>query len=245
MIIETRLLILVLLSLLAATVHAQDTINAERPGFSSSPLTLDEGRWQLEGGYQYSRVGSSVDQHALPLTLLRFGAGPRAEIQLSWPGIVWSDQPGGTVKGATDASIGVKWQLTDDNVALPVGVFAGLSLPVGDNEFSSNEVDPTLGLFWAYNGRLGLFGTALVSESDSDTVIGNSIGVSLPLRDQRSAYIEYFGIWAEGQGPQHNLNGGFTFLQSYDLQFDVHAGIGLNGRAADGFLGIGAAWRFR
>jgi len=237
---------LTLLTLLAAVpAAAQDTISAERPGFSSSPYALDEGRWQIEGGYRFTHARSSVDQHTLPLALLRYGAGPRAEIRFSWPGIAWTDGPAGSVHGPTDASIGVKWQLTDDAARTPVGVFAGLSLPVGDDAYSSDEVDPTLGLFWAHNGRIGLFGTALLSQSGSDTVFGNAVGVNLPLRGSRSAYVEYFGSWGENRGPEHTLDGGFIFLQSNDMQFDVHAGIGLNERAADGFLGIGAAWRFR
>ena len=95
--------IIVFCLLLATTgVQAQDSINAERPGFSSSPLTLDQGRWQLEGGYQYQRIGSGVDAQALPLMLLRYGAGERAEIQLNWSGFNRIDTGPQTIDGSTD-----------------------------------------------------------------------------------------------------------------------------------------------
>lgn len=243
-----RLFVLTSSLLLAAVPGlAQDSINAERPGFSSSPLSLDAGRWQLEGGYQYTRVTSNVDSNTLPLMLLRYGTGERTELQIGWSGYNRVDFSGGSVDGITDASVGVKWQLTDDNARTPVGVFAGFSLPVGDNEFSSDEVDPTVGLFWAHNGPVALFGTLLLSDVDKETSIGNGIGISLPVSDacgRCGAYIEYFGNYPEDGGPQHNLNGGLTFLQSNDLQFDVHVGLGLNDRAPDGFLGLGAAYRF-
>lgn len=233
--------------LLGVAAQAQENINTERPGFSSSPLTLDHRRWQLEAGYQYQRVNSNLDAQTLPLLLLRYGAGERAEVQFSWAGFSRIDAGPRDINGASDASIGVKWQLTDDAATTPVGVFASLSLPVGDNELSSDEVDPTLGLFWAHNGRVKLFGTVLLSEFDDETTIGNALGINLPVSSRCrgcGAYVEYFGNYPEGGGPQHNLNGGMTFLRSADLQFDVHVGLGLNDRAPDSFVGVGAAYRF-
>lgn len=237
----------VLTLLFSVTAIAEDNINAERPGFSSSPLTLDYRRWQVEVGYQYQRINSTQDAHTLPLLLLRYGAGERAEVQFSWAGFNEVDTGPGSFTGTTDASVGVKWQLTDDAATTPIGVFASLSLPVGDDEFSSDEVDPTLGLFWAHNGRINLFGTVLLSEFDEQSAISNGIGISLPVSDRCrgcGAYLEYFGTYPEDGGPQHNLNGGMTFLRSADLQFDVHLGLGLNDRAPDSFVGLGAAYRF-
>jgi hypothetical protein len=235
---------LLILTVCALPAFAEGPINAERPGFSSSPLTLGEGLWQIESGYQYTRVRPEQDSHSLPLLLLRYGTGARTEVQFNWPGLSWNDLGATSVNGATDASIGIKWQLTDSDAGTPVGLFAGLSLPIGDNDLSSDEIDPVMGLFWSHDGRVSLFGTALVSDFGEATTIGNAIGIGLPMRGGRSAYVEYFGQWPEGQGPQHTLNGGVIFLRSYDLQFDVHAGAGLNDRAADGFLGLGMAWRF-
>ncbi len=228
-------------------VAAQDSLSAERPSFSSSPIALGAGLWQIEGGYQYTRINSNVESHTLPLMLLRYGAADRAEVQLSWGGYNQVDVGSASVDGISDMSLGVKWQLSDDDATTPIGLFAGVSLPVGDNNFSSNEVDPAVGLFWAHNGRASLFGTVLISESDNDTTIGNAIGINLPMAERCatcSAYLEYFGLHPERGGPQHNLNGGVSWLRSNDLQFDVTVGVGLNDRAGDGYLGFGAAYRF-
>ena len=242
-----RVVICAVFLVLSIAAHAQGNINAERPGFSSSPLALDYRRWQVEAGYRYQRVGSSMDAQTLPLLLLRYGAGERAEVQFSWAGLNRIDAGVRDINGSSDASIGVKWQLTDDAATTPVGVFASLSLPVGDNELSSNEIDPSLGLFWAHQGWISLFGTVLLSEFDKESTIGNAVGINLPVSDRCrgcGAYVEYFGNYTEHKGPQHNLNAGMTFLRSADLQFDVHAGFGLNDRAPDGFIGFGAAYRF-
>jgi len=237
-----------LLLLAALPVAAQqEPLSSERPSFSSSPLALAPGRLQLEGGFQYTRVGSDVDAWSLPLALLRYGAGERAELQLAWTGFSRIDFPGGDVDGLTDASAGIKWQLSDDGATTPVALFAGISLPVGGNDLSSDEVDPAVGLFWAHQGRVSLFGTVLVSETGDDTTIGNGIGINLPTGDlcrRCGAYVEYVGQHPEDGGPSHSLNLGVTWLDSNDLQFDVNAGFGLNDRAADGFAGFGAAYRF-
>lgn len=226
---------------------AQSPVSAERPSFSSSPLALDAGRWQAEGGFVYSRFNGNVDGYTLPQLLLRYGASERAEIQVSWGGYSDIDAGGSSIDGITDASIGVKWQLSDDNARTPIGLFAGLSLPIGSSEFTSDQMDPAIGLFWAHNGRLSLFGTVLVSESDDDTSVGNAIGIGLPTGNacgSCSAYIEYVGIHPEGQGPQHSLNGGISWLRSNDLVLDVNLGLGINDRAGDGYVGFGAAYRF-
>lgn len=237
--------LLLLLSSLPAA--AQQSFSAERPSFSSSPVALAKGLWQLEGGFLYSRFDSDVDGYSLPLALLRYGAGERAELQVSWPGYSRIDVGPGNVDGLTDASVGVKWQVSDDGARTPIALFAGLSLPVGDNEFSSDEIDPSIGLFWAHEGRVSLFGTVLLSDTGNDTALGNGIGINLPVGDYCGGcgvFVEYVGIFPDDRGPQHSLNSGVTFMYAGDLQFDVNVSLGLNDRAGDGSLGIGAAYRF-
>ena len=125
-----------MLSLLAGTecVLAQDPgpINTERPSFSSSPLALTAGFWQIEAGYEYTQnLGSnSSKEHTLPNALLRFGFHPRLELQLNWAGYNRMTLSGSSTTGLKDASLGVKWQIRTDDVPFVVAVFAGVTLPV-------------------------------------------------------------------------------------------------------------------
>lgn len=229
---------------IGAALAQGDTISAERPGFSSSPIALAPSLLQIEGGYQYTRISGSADaeDHTLPLALLRFGLADRVELQFSWAGISWLDN-GGSTSAVNDASIGVKWQLTDDDATVPVALFGGISLPVGDDEVSSEEIEPTLGAFWSYSAAIDWFGTVLLSESGDDVVLSNAVGVALPVDARTGGYVEYFGNYGS-TGPEHYLNGGFAYLPRNDMQIDLHVGAGLNGRAADFFLGLGIAYRF-
>ena len=48
---------------------------------------------------------------------------------------------------------------------------------------------------------------------------------------------------AKGFG--HYINGGFTYLITNDIQWDIRAGAGLNDAAEDYFIGTGLSIRFR
>ena len=55
--------------------------------------------------------------------------------------------------------------------------------------------------------------------------------------------IQLGAMLTEGLGASHSLDGGFTFLASDALQFDINVGVGLNEAAEDWFVGGGFAFR--
>ncbi len=193
----------------ALLAQSPGPINTERPGFTSSPLTLPAGYWQIEGGYQYTRnTGSeSSTDHTLPLALLRFGVYRNFELQLGWSGYSWTRSSGDQIDGYQDASVAAKWQLTEPDAALAVGLYASISLPTGDRQFSSDAYDPALGVYWTYSGRLNWFGAAILSESANQYEFNNAVGISMSLAQNTGAFIEYLGSFPEGQGPSHELLG--------------------------------------
>lgn len=224
----------------------QEPISAERPGFSSSPFALAPGSLQIEGGYQFTQDdnGTDVESHTLPLALFRWGLAEKVELQLGWAGQTWLDVNGNSVNGTSDLSIGLKRQFGDENSLVPIALFLGFSVPVGDDEFTSDSVDPTLGLFWTHDAGLDWFGTVLVSEIDSNTILSNAVGISFPVNERTGGYIEYFAEFPDRGDSRHTLNSGIAWLSRIDLQFDVHAGVGINDEAPDLFIGAGAAFRY-
>lgn len=233
-------------AVLPSLAQESETISAERPGFSSSPFALPASTLQIESGYQYTRDngGLDVDDHTIPLLLVRVGLTEHLEMQLSWAGMSWTEIGSSNFNGVNDASVGMKWQLSEPGATVPIALFAGLSLPVGEAGYTSDEFDPTLGAFWSHSARLDWFGTVLISESGSDVSVDNAVGISLPVNNDTSAYVEYFGNYGSNGGPSHYLNGGFAYLPRNDMQLDAHLGLGLNDQAADLFLGLGIAYRF-
>jgi hypothetical protein len=227
------------------------TISADRPGFSTSPQTVPAGRLQIEGGYQFT-ADRGVDNHAMPLLLLRAGLTKKLELRISWDGLSWTENNGRFKSAASDMSLGLKAQLSEQTRLLPaLGVLGVLSFPTGHGSSTSNRVDPTGGLLWNHDlaAGLGIFGTVLLSSVTGDDgrffEAANAIGVSLPLNARFGSFVEYFGVYRKGgSGPAHNLNGGLTCLLNDNLQLDLNGGFGMNGRADDYFLGPGLAFRF-
>ena len=77
--------------------------------------------------------------------------------------------------------------------------------------------------------------------------IAQSWTIAYTLSDKLGAYTEWFALIPSGADTartEHVFNGGFTWLLSNDVQFDIRAGWGLNEAAPDFFTGTGVSMRF-
>lgn len=235
-----------LVAFTARPVGAQDPgpINTERPSFSSSPLALATGYWQLEAGYDFDYTDDGDQrQHTLPASLLRYGLHPGLELQLHWSGYQKVRGGSDNRNGIQDGELGLKWQVNDSDAVLPIGLYAAVTLPVGDQEFTSDDYDPKLGVFWSH-ANSGLFGTLTAVRSSGKTTFTNGIGIGFSLGGNLASFVELESGWPEGSGPSHTVNAGLTWLHANHLQFDINAGAGLNDRATDVSIGTGLAVRW-
>ena len=87
-------------------------------------------------------------------------------------------------------------------------------------------------------------GSSVTEAGDRSFQLSGAAGSGWSLTEKLGTYMEYFGIFREDNGPAHNFNGGFTYLISRDIQVDIYAGVGLNERADDLFIGAGFARRW-
>lgn len=243
----------------------------DRPDFTESTKTVPWGRMQLEGGYTYTaddEGGVRTGDHSFPEFLLRVGIVEDFEFRLGWLG--WSltesmftetNDAGRRVRtkqhddGATDMSVGFKARLFDRDGFIPeFGIIGELSLPTGSSSTgkTSGDVDPGVKLLWAYDltDDLALSGNinfAVPTEEDGRFFqSAASISLAYGITDRLGVYTEYFGIYPNARGSDcaHTLNGGFTYLLTDNLQFDIRSGVGLNEEADDCFVGAGFAIRF-
>ena len=76
--------------LFASPILAAEPVTADRPGYSTGTATIRPGHFNIELGYQ----GSS-GSHSLPLTNVRIGLTPTAELDLQWGG--WNSTDGSSV----------------------------------------------------------------------------------------------------------------------------------------------------
>lgn len=236
----------------------------DRPDFTEASSTVGRGVAQIEFGYTYtynSDAGESVRSQSFGEPLLRYGiladwlelrvALFPVDERTSTAGV--SNSTGGT----EDLYLGFKIGLTPQEGILPeMAVIPQMTVPTGSSAFTADEVLP--GLNWIYAWEVNDFistGGSTQFNRTTDEGTGNaytewaqSWTVAYTLTDNLGAYTEWFAFFphsADTATPEHYFNGGFTYLLSSDVQWDIRAGTGLNNAADDYFLGTGLSVRFR
>lgn len=232
----------------------------DRPDFTEASSTVGRGVAQFEFGYTYTFDDggvTSTKSHSFPEPLLRYGVlADWLEMRIGWN--YANEESGGvSASGSEDLYLGFKVGLTPQDGILPeMALIPQMTVPTGADSFSANEVLP--GLNWIYGWELNDFLSTAGSTQfnraldettgDAYTEWAQSWTIACSLTDKVGAYTEYFGFYptsADTASPEHYFNGGFTYLVSNDVQWDIRAGTGLNGAADDYFLGTGLSIRFK
>jgi hypothetical protein len=257
---------LILIGLLAAPLGAQDLsglaepLVTDRPDFTESTSAVAPGHYQLEGGFTFARIGDEESQSFGEL-LLRIGVVERWEARLGIgsfsridPGLSGAD----TFSGYEDPFIGLKVRLTEEDPDLlapghpVVALLLATTVPVGDDELTSDEWEPEakLALSWDLSSRLSIASNLNYAyPADGEDRFhqwSGSLTAGFSLTERMGAYLEGFGFSKEsvdGSATQY-INTGLTYQLSNDLQLDARVGAGLEDPSPNWFAGIGAAVRF-
>ncbi len=80
---------------LSKSSTAQEALVTDRPDFTESTETVKLGRFQLEGGYTFTRIDNNKE-HTLGELLLRIGARQRLELRIGISSYALTRSPGGT-----------------------------------------------------------------------------------------------------------------------------------------------------
>ena len=235
----------------------------DRPDFTEASVTVGRGVAQLEFGYTYTydeEAGDRVKSHSYPETLLRVGVlAEWLELRFGWNYAEESTRVGGVTtnaSGAEDLYLGLKLALTPQEGILPeTAIMPQMTVPTGSGDFTADEVLP--GVNWLYSWDVNDFLSVAGSSQGNRAQDGGSgdyyfefaqsATAGYSLSERLGAYTEWFAFVpnsADTERTEHYFNGGFTFLVTNDLVFDIRAGMGLNSAADDYFLGAGGAVRY-
>jgi hypothetical protein len=219
------------------------TIDTNRPGFSSSPNVVELGQWQVETGISYTRSDDDTRITSLPLAEIRIGVGGQVEVFLSSLSWAEASSAGSNTSGLVDMAMGTKIKISDADARTQMALLFQLSVPTGDSDFSSDRWDPSVAIAWAHSGDLPIAGTVIVSHFDSGYQLDNGLKIPFSWSDVHSGFVEWEMNLPEGGGSTHWLNGGYLWLIKDNLQLDFNVGLGLNDRAADYRVGVGFSIR--
>jgi hypothetical protein len=244
--------------------NLDEPLVTDRPDFTEATSTVGLGVSQIEFGYTYtydnsSDTGTRTQSFGEPL--LRYGIfADWLEFRLA---LFPTEQQTtiGTVSNSTssmaDMYLGFKIALTPQAGILPeMALIPQMTVLTGGQAFSANQTLPGVNWVysWALSDTLATAGSTQINRSVDDGTgstyneIAQSWTVAASLSDQLGAYTEWFALIPSGADTnltQHYANGGFTYLISNDVQFDIRAGVGLNAAADDYFIGSGLSIRFQ
>lgn len=230
----------------------------DRPDFTEATSTVGRGVAQFEIGYTYTHDNDGTNQSrtsTYPETLLRYGMlAEWLELRVGW---TYVDERVANVSnaGSDDLYLGFKIGLTPQECWLPeMALIPQMTVPTGADAFSADEIRG--GLNWNYGWEINDFistaGSTQFNRQIDDTTgtaytgWAQSWTVAYSLTDRVGAFTEWFAFFPHSSDthlPEHYFNGGFTYLVSNDIQWDIRAGLGLNDAAEDYFVGTGLSIR--
>lgn len=248
----------VLAAFSVTTADAQDLVT-DRPDQTESATVVPRGTVQVELGATLFREevgGDTVEARELAQTLVRVGLAERWELRLGWDGHQRLEVPGRggfDVSGVGDAAVGFKWALREPGPqGLEMALLGATSVPVGDDELTSDAYDPELRLAVSHELASGAglaynVGLAQTSEPDGPTtdLAFATVAVGFSLTERLGSFVELFGeVPLDGEEESLSFDTGLTWLVNDLMQWDVAAGVGLNDPAPDWFVTVGFSWRF-
>lgn len=244
---------------LPGTLVSEESMDADRPGFTTGPALLAPGRQQVETGYSFSRVGAQRD-HALGEVRLRAGVMSALELQVVLNSFELSAGPEGRASGLNDAGVAAKVHLLEHadgaSIRPEASLLAGASLPTGGRAFGQHHSEPeaVLSAAWSTPHATSLtvnVGAARRDAGDGARVGEYTSGVSFGWRvaPHIGSYVELFDAYTAAHvaepGAEHRyLNTGLTFAPGHVLQLDTWTAVGLHRGAPDYRLGVGLARRW-
>ena len=223
--------------------HA-DVIDTNRPGFSFTPAVVGEQNWQLETALTYLRSDSGLRQLSLPNAELRYGVGNDVEVFVSGLSWISADLGPSDASGIGDISLGTKIALGASSEKLKTAVLFLVSAPTGDQEFSSDSWDPSLGFVWSYNGSVPLAGTARITHRDGGIGFDNGLKLPVQLNERQTVFVEWEANIPASGSSTHWLNSGFQWLLSDDVQVDFAIDLSLTEFGDDYRFGVGFSTRY-
>ena len=245
-------------SAIASGPDLSEPLVTDRPDFTEASVTVGRGVSQLEFGYTFTEDNEGGHKRSLSIgePLLRYGIfADWLELRLAIFPVNERDSTGRTTSGTEDIYLGFKIALTGQDGLLPeMAILPQMTVPTGSNAFTNESALP--GVNWLYSWDLGnewsLAGSTQINRARDDSTeyyieTAQSVAVGYGLTDELGAYFEWYGLFPSGANTarvEHYINGGFAYLLSDDIQWDIRVGTGLTTASDDLFIGTGFSIRF-
>ena len=223
---------------------------ADRPGFATGATLVAKSSFQFESGFEFSKSGD-LKASSLPNLLLRYGLSDVFEVRLGGTG--WTRLSANGNNNNTymnDALVESKIRLTKDSAPADIALVLGSTIPIGDNEIASSDVEYGFRLVgaWDVTQTIG-FGFnvgAYLAESANERPVITILSMAFDknLSEKTGIFFELYG-----EAPEHNtwspiFDTGLAYIVGSKTQLDCVFGLGLNSTAPDAVVGFGFSHLF-
>jgi len=228
-------------------------ISTDRILQTNSPDILQPGYHQLETGfysYETDKENNIKSKHTLlNNNLYRIGFREKMELRFALYGYNIQHTASGEDSGLSDAEVSTKVLLFDSSANRPKTTLnAGFTLPIGDEAFTSDKVDPFFSFIPSFSNLLpdSIYNDNSLGVTWNDgnadfkyaTLWGHNLSESVIL------YAEFFGVMPMNSGSNsYGFDWGLTWAIKNNIQLDFFAGNSLNDSATDFFLNLGLSIR--
>lgn len=233
---------------LVTTIQAQD-YSPDRPGIGNGSFITPQNVFGVEAGLQYTTT-EFTDQIDIGQVLLRYGVAEKLELRALINSYVSTtfDGPVESISGFQDMSLGIKYNFIEGNGNTSVSGLAEFSFPVGSDEYSNDEVVPSIVILadqsvneiWGVSSNFGYnFGPGNLDDNWFYTFTPSFL---LPSNERIAGYFGYAGMYFGNSFNRHWVEGGFTYALESGAQLDVNLGYETEGEIF--FIGAGFAKGF-
>ncbi|MFM7205429.1 MAG: transporter [Planctomycetaceae bacterium] len=240
-----------------------DRIVTDRPHLAEAASTVGLGRIQVETGYTYyldHSGGTTSRLHSFPETLVRAGLFQEwFEFRVQYNSFAESASATTgrfSAAGSDDLYLGAKVALAGQSGILPeLTIFPQMKVPTGSPAYTADEVLPGMNFVYAWrvgerteiecntnvNRRRNPDASGFYTEYLQTFNFEYDLGPRVMLFNEFVIFAQAGGIGVPQQAYSH---GGLHWFLLPNLQYDIHAAVGLNEAAADFFGGSGLSWRW-
>lgn len=230
----------------------------DRPDQTEASSTVGKGTLQVEtGGLYESFEDKSIQSeiYTINTTLIRYGILDNVELRLGWDFVEGITKVNGNklenvTSGFSPLLLGLKIDIAEEKDGMPEIALIGHVFPIfsasADYRPETTGVDFRLSLSHTLNEKSSVgynIGAEWGNDSPEAAAI-YTVAYGYSLSDKFGFYAELYGDLPEDSSANHYWNSGFTYLLSYDLQFDAYIGTSI-AKGQDVLLGLGLSYRIR
>ncbi|WP_264520118.1 transporter [Flavobacterium sp. N1994] len=225
-----------------------DPLEADRPDQTETPAIVPKRMLQAEMGFTFQKDKETGNSNSLPSVLWKYGLIKNLELRLITE-FISEEINNETVTGFTPIYVGFKVNLCEEKGIIPKTSLIGhISIPkLASTRYKTDYIAPEFRFTMQHTlSEKFSLGYNLGCEWDGfslDKTFIYTLTTGFSINNQLGCYAEMFGFAPQNDNPNHNLDGGFTYLINNNFMVDLSSGIGITDNAPDHYLALGLSFR--